>query len=326
MDLDKRTMLGHTWQEVGWDPEYGAQFHAMVRLALGTGHVIEDAREVSTPAGPAHHEYAFAPLRGQRGEIEGVAITARDVTARVEAESERRAALQTAQWAVRQRDEVLAVVSHDLRNMLNIFRLSATSLLHELPKDGTNARELVSMMQRQADSMSRLVDDLEDVGRIDSGSLRVVRTRCDARKLAEDAILDVQPLAKQKGMSLEVNLPPAGTLVRCDRRRILQVFANLLGNAIKFTDQGSVRLDVVVKKRDVSFSVSDTGRGISPEHLPHLFERYWQAREGERSGAGLGLYIARGIVETHGGRIWADSTRGKGTTISFTLPRSRSTS
>jgi len=114
--------------------------------------------------------------------------------------------------------------------------------------------------------------------------------------------------------------------VRCDRRRVLQVFANLLGNAIKFTDRGAVRLDVSVKKREVCFSVSDTGSGISPEHLPHLFERYWQARHGERSGAGLGLYIARGIVETHGGRIWADSTRGKGTTISFTLPRSRSAS
>jgi len=326
MGLEKGTMLGRTWQDLGWDPEYGAQFHAMVRLALGTGHVIEDAREISTAGGPAHHEYAFAPLHGQRGEIEGVAITARDVTARVEAEAERRAALQTAQWAVRQRDEVLAVVSHDLRNMLNIFRLSAASVAHELAKDATTARELVSLMQRQADSMTRLVDDLEDVGRIDAGSLRVVRSRCDARTLAEDAIFDVRPLAKQKGIGLEANLPPAGTLVRCDRRRVLQVFANLLGNAIKFTDRGAVRLDVSVKKREVCFSVSDTGSGISPEHLPHLFERYWQARHGERSGAGLGLYIARGIVETHGGRIWADSTRGKGTTISFTLPRSRSAS
>ena len=108
----------------------------------------------------------------------------------------------------------------------------------------------------------------------------------------------------------------------CDRRRILQVFANLLGNAIKFTDEGAVRLEVSIEEREVCFSVSDTGAGISSEHLPHLFERYWQAREGERSGAGLGLYIARGIVDAHGGRIWADRTREKGTRISFTLARS----
>jgi signal transduction histidine kinase len=109
--------------------------------------------------------------------------------------------------------------------------------------------------------------------------------------------------------------------VHCDRHRILQVFANLLGNAVKFTEEGGVRLEVAVDEREVSFSISDTGAGISPEHLPHLFERYWQAREGERSGAGLGLYIARRIVEAHGGRIWADSARGKGTRISFTLVR-----
>jgi signal transduction histidine kinase len=112
-----------------------------------------------------------------------------------------------------------------------------------------------------------------------------------------------------------------GISVHCDRRRILQVFANVLGNAVKFTEAGEVRLEVSVDEREVCFSIADTGAGISPEHLPHLFERYWQAREGGRSGAGLGLYIARGIVEAHGGRIWAESTRGKGTRISFTLAR-----
>jgi len=111
--------------------------------------------------------------------------------------------------------------------------------------------------------------------------------------------------------------------VHCDRHRVLQVFANVLGNAVKFTEKGEVRLDVSVDEREVCFSISDTGAGISPEHLPHLFERYWQASEGERSGAGLGLYIARRIIEAHGGRIWAESSRGKGTRVSFTLVRAR---
>ena len=321
MGFDSAHMLGRTWQELGWDPTYAADFYGMLRLALTTGRLIEDARAVSTPAGVVHHEYALAPLRGQRGEIEGVAVTARDVTARVAAETERQAALDTAQRAVRQRDDVLAVVSHDLRNMLNVFRLTASSLANELPEDAGLARDFVGRLERQADSMSRLVDDLVDVARIDAGSLRVVRTGCDARTLAQDALLMVQPLADQKGIALEADLPGPGTHLNCDRHRILQVFANLLGNAVKFTEKGGVRLEVSVDEREVCFSISDTGAGISPEHLPHLFERYWQAREGERSGAGLGLYIARRIVEAHGGRIWADSARGKGTRISFTLLR-----
>ena len=323
MGLDSARMLGRTWQELGWDPEYATRFQGMLRLALTTGQLIEDAREVSTARGLMHHEYVFAPLRGQRGEIEGVAVTARDVTARSAAEAERRAALETSQRAVRQRDDVLAVVSHELRNMLNVFRLTGASLAAELPEGTAQARELVTRMQGEASSMSRLVDDLVDVARIDAGTLRIARARCDALKLAEDALLHVQPLALRKGISLQAQLPAPGTLVQCDRRRILQVFANLLGNAVKFTDSGGVQLDVTVDEHDVRFSISDTGAGISPEHLPHLFERYWQAREGERSGAGLGLYIARRIVEAHGGRIWADSAPGKGTRIAFTLARSQ---
>jgi PAS domain S-box-containing protein len=321
MGLDSARMLGRTWQELGCNPEYTAQFYELLRLTLSTGRMIEHAREVSTPEGVAHHEYAVAPVRGQRGEIEGVAVTARDVTARVRADAERRAALEAAQRAVRQRDDVLAVVSHDLRNALNVFRLGASSLANELPEDAAAARGLVTLLQTHAESMSRLLNDLVEVGRIDAGSLRIVRTGCDARALTRDALLAVQPLAQEKGIALQAELPEPGALVDCDRGRILQVFANVLGNAVKFTDRGGVRVGVSIGDREVCFSISDTGAGISPEHLPHLFERYWQARDGERSGSGLGLYIARGIVEAHGGRIWADSARGKGTRISFTLRR-----
>lgn len=322
MGLESARMLGRTWQELDLEPEYRAQFYGLLRLALNTGRLIEDAREASTPAGPAHYEYALAPLRGQRGEIEGVAVTARDVTARVAADAERRTALETAQRAVRQRDELVAVVSHDLRNMLNVFRLGTSSLAEELPEDAAAARGLVSLLQAHAESMSRLLGDLVDVGSIGARSLRIVRAGCDARALTQDAVRAVQPLAQHKGILLEANLPGPGVLVQCDRRRVLQVFANVLGNAVKFTAEGKVRVEVSVAEREVCFAVSDTGAGISPEHLPHLFERYWQAPEGERSGVGLGLYIARGIVEAHGGRIWADAAHGKGARISFTLPRS----
>ncbi len=347
MGLVPAQMVGRTWQEMGWDSGYAAQFQGMLRLVLDTGQLIEDARAVPTPAGVVHTEYALGPLRGPRGEIEGVAVTARDVTVRVAAEMERQAAEaelqtreelrqtleaerlarraaeeagETAQKAVRQRDDVLAVVSHDLRNVLGVFRITAAVLSKELPEDAGRARERIAALQGQAAGMGRLVDDLVEVARIDAGSLRIVPGGCDARALAQDAAAAVRPVAQQKGIGLVVQVPEDPVPVSCDRGRILQVFANVLGNAVKFTDRGEVRLEVVPGDGGVRFSIRDTGGGVSPEHLPHLFERYWQARQGERSGAGLGLYIARSIVEAHGGRIWADSTPGQGTTISFTLP------
>jgi signal transduction histidine kinase len=312
-------MIGSTLQEI--DPADGAQFHRMLQLALTTGHLVEDVRDVRRASGVEHEEHAVAPLRGPLGEIEGVAVTVRDVTARIAADTERRDALDKAHRAVRQRDDVLAVVSHDLGNMVNVFRLASASLADQLAHDATTARELTALLQRQADSMRRLVEDLVDVGRIDAGSLRPVRASCEVRAIVEDAIAAARPLADQKAIALEVESPEPRAALRCDRRRVLQVFANLLGNAIKFTDKGAIRVAVSVGELEVCFSISDTGSGITPEHLPHLFERYWQGREGGRTGAGLGLYIAKGIVEAHGGRIWADSAPGKGTTVSFTLAR-----
>src|SRR2546428_1379178 len=209
--------------------------------------------------------------------------------------------LETAQQAVRQRDEVLAVVSHDLRNMVGVFRVAAALLSREVPEGADRAPARGGALERQADGMGRLVDDLVDVARIDAGSFRIVPADCDGRALAQDAVAAVQPLAQQKAIALSLLLPDAPAPVDCDRARILQVFANVLGNAVKFTDRGEVRLEVAPAGREVRFSISDSGGGISTEHLPHLFERYWQARPGERSRAGVGPYIARDIVQGHGG-------------------------
>jgi PAS domain S-box-containing protein len=322
LGVEGAEMLGLTVQELEIHEDDRAHYQELIRLALSTGRLIEGARAIGRRSGDEHEEYAAAPLRGPRGEIDGVAITVRDVTERVAAETERRDALAKAQRAVRQRDDVLAVVSHDLGNMLNVFRLTSAALASGLPDDSEMTRERVDILQRQADSMRRLVEDLVDVGRIDAGRLRTIRADCKLRTIVDDALAASRPLAEQKGIALEVQVPDPDALVRCDRRRILQVFGNLLGNAVKFTDKGSIRIEVSAGEREVRFSIADTGSGMSPEHLPHLFERYWQAREGGRTGAGLGLYIAKGIVEAHGGRIWAESTPGKGTTISFTLSRS----
>jgi signal transduction histidine kinase len=129
------------------------------------------------------------------------------------------------------------------------------------------------------------------------------------------------PLAQQKSLQFQKQLQGRDRLVRCDRSRVRQVLSNLIGNAIKFTAEGgSVTLLCETAPQLIRFSVADTGPGIDPEHLEHIFDRYWQAARATRQGAGLGLAIAKGIVEAHGGEIWAESRPGAGSTFHFTLP------
>ena len=141
----------------------------------------------------------------------------------------------------------------------------------------------------------------------------------ESRDLLEDARIDAQPLADAKHISLVLDLidPPK---IHADPHRISQVLANLLGNSIKFTPEGGT-VTLRARSRDgvLSVTIADTGRGIAPEHLAHIFDRYWRPRGSEAEGTGLGLYIARGIVEAHGGRVWAESS-AQGATFVFTLP------
>jgi len=172
--------------------------------------------------------------------------------------------------------------------------------------------------------MKALIQDLVDLSRIESKALPLERRSVDVRALLEEAISDAQPLADAKRISLVadgVDAPPLDG----DAHRLSQVLSNLLGNAIKFTDEGGT---VTVRARpleaELSVSVADTGRGIAPDDLPHVFERYWRPKHAHAEGTGLGLYIARAVVEAHGGRIEATSSP-RGTTFTFTLPFRRRT-
>ena len=168
--------------------------------------------------------------------------------------------------------------------------------------------------------MKRLIDDLVDIARIEAGRLRIDEETCAAGELLRETIALLQPLAQQKKVRLEGQFAPEVDLV-CDRNRILRVFSNLIGNAIKFTSEGgSITVSAEPVAGELRFAVTDTGSGIPAEELPHIFERFWQARNTARMGAGLGLAIAEGIVKAHGGKIWAESEPGKGTTLFFTLP------
>ncbi len=174
--------------------------------------------------------------------------------------------------------------------------------------------------------MERLIRDLLDVARIDAGGLTIEPTEQDPARLVRDAVQLQQPLARKNSIELRAETPEALPTISADRDRLLQVFQNLIDNAIKFTpDQGEITVRAQAEPGNVRFAVHDTGSGVEPDELPHLFDRFWQARKTARGGAGLGLAISRGIVEAHGGRIQARSKLGAGTTISFTIPTRHTT-
>ena len=227
-----------------------------------------------------------------------------------------------AEDAIRAREDLLAIVSHDLRSSLSVLRIAGTLMERQLPPGApASARDPVVLLQRTEASMTRLVMDLLDSARIDAGGLPVQPVVQDALPIAREAVDLAAPLAAQRRLALRLELDGGAAPARVDRERLLQVFANLIGNALKFTAAGAVTVRGERRAGEVVFSVADTGPGIDEAHLPHLFERYWRApRAAGSPGVGLGLFIARGIVEAHGGQIRVTSAPGLGTTFWFSLP------
>jgi two-component system, chemotaxis family, sensor kinase Cph1 len=226
--------------------------------------------------------------------------------------------------AVRARDDLVAVVSHDIRNPMTSVALQATIMKRVLAADTSESslqfRASVERISSAVDRMNSLLQDLLDLSHIEAGRFRVARKPQKALLLLEEACALLAPLAESKLISLSFDVEP-DLSVQADAERLFQVLSNVIGNAIKFTpEQG--RIEVAARRTNgfAEFSVRDTGAGISEEQLPHLFERYWQAHEGHAEGSGLGLYIARGIVEAHGGEIWATSVPGEGSSFLFTIP------
>jgi signal transduction histidine kinase len=225
--------------------------------------------------------------------------------------------------ALTSREDFMAMVSHDLRSLLGGIALSAEFLADV---EGTDepfvkvARYAATILRFSA-RMNRLVGDLMDVASIEAGKLSMVRLRYDARSLIRSSLDAFQPAATAQGIELSCEQVEAAAMVELDQERILQVLTNLVGNALKFTPRGG-RITIALELRgdEVCFSVSDTGSGIAPHLLDIIFTRYYQSNIADRRGLGLGLFIAKSIVDGHGGRIWAESTPGHGSTLRFTLP------
>ena len=226
-----------------------------------------------------------------------------------------------ARRATSARDEVLAVVSHDLRNPISAIAMCARILREAPPADAVERDKMLTAITEATVWMQRLIRDLLDVSAIEAGRLSVERRPAALAPIIATAAGMMSGEVEQRSITLAVDVPPDLRVANVDATRIVQVISNLLGNAIKFTDAGgTVTVRAANGPTSVVVSVEDTGVGIEPEALNRIFDRFWQARPTPRRGSGLGLAIARGIIEAHGGRIWVESEVGRGSVFSFSLP------
>jgi PAS domain S-box-containing protein len=266
-----------------------------------------------------------SPVYDRHGQLVGSVASVTDVTPEKEAALERERLLEETRRAVRARDDTLAVVSHDLRNPVSVISLAAAQLSARADTlDPASTRKIAARVHRAAANAEKIISDLLDFARIETGRLVVQLAEQNVRECVGDAVEALAELAAQRGVTIESNLVGLGSIrLRCDRARVVQVLSNLIGNAIKFVSPGDrIVVEGRTDEHDVIIAVRDHGPGIDADHLAHIFDRYWQAdTKDPRRGLGLGLAIVKGIVEAHGGRVWAESSVGQGATFVFTLPR-----
>jgi signal transduction histidine kinase len=215
--------------------------------------------------------------------------------------------------------DVLAIVMHDLRGPLSIIAANAQHIAERAQEP--SMRETADDVVRAAARMGRLLTDLLDAVRIDSGTLRIVTASHDAYALAAEIVHSYQPLFASRKLTFISEIPVGSAFAPFDYDRIVQVLSNLLGNALKFTpENGMVRLRAQAHANAIEFMVRDTGPGIQAADLPHVFDKFWQIGSVARRGLGLGLHICKSIVEAHGGRIWVESDFGQGAAFLVSLP------
>ncbi|HEX6266535.1 MAG TPA: HAMP domain-containing sensor histidine kinase [Burkholderiales bacterium] len=232
--------------------------------------------------------------------------------------------LQQVEQARRARENMLAIVSHDLRSPLTAVLLGI-GYVKRVAGEGKPMETLAGALDaihRSADSMKRLVDDLLDAARIESGRFALEPAPQRLLPIVEDAVESGRLAAGARRIRIDLEAPEGEHVVHCDRQRLTQVLANLIGNAVKFSPEGA-RVELRLREEGawLRIDVRDWGPGIAEEHLPHVFTRYWQATDTAHLGTGLGLFIARNIVESHGGRIGVESRLGEGSTFSVRLPK-----
>lgn len=259
-------------------------------------------------------------IGADRPQILGFLLAAFEDLARSNTELE--ASKRAAESATRARDEVLATVSHDLRNPLATIYTSAAMMLEMSVSEHIRTQQ-IALIHRTANRMMRLLEDLLDVSRMDAGHFSVNREAQPIGDIMGDVLEMLQPVAAAQGLSIMEDIVAPETQVLADRNRLIQAITNVTANAVKFTPAGgTISLATRNDAEMVTLEITDTGAGIPAHHLPHIFNRFYQVEGGPtKTGAGLGLAIVKGIVEAHGGTVEVRSTVGEGTTFSITLPR-----
>ncbi|MFL5814459.1 MAG: PAS domain-containing protein, partial [Bdellovibrionia bacterium] len=224
--------------------------------------------------------------------------------------------------ALKAREEMLAIVSHDLRNPLGSILMSAAMIKRKSPCDDAYTMAQASKIQRAGERMNQMIEDLLNLAKMESGNFTITKQEECGCDVVTEAVEMMSPQAQEKNIKIETRGTDQPLHMSCDHNQVLRVFSNLIGNAIKFTpEHGLIRVTAEDKGDEVLFAVSDTGPGIAEHHVSHVFDRFWQASKTQHMGTGLGLAISKGIVEAHGGRIWVSSRFGHGATFLFTLPK-----
>ena len=288
-------------------------------------------REIPLPGGGSKHTIANYLPEVTREEVVGFFVIVTDVTRLKNSERQKTELLEKekharriAENAIRMRDEMLAVVSHDLRNPLSVILGTADLLLRKKDVDQKSAL-LLERTRKSVKFMLNMIKDLLDVYKIDQGQFSVEEGKSlqNVSEILTEIIEMQEPLAKNKNLRLELEVETGLPDVYLNLEQIQRVFQNIIGNAIKFTaEAGTIRLSAKHAEGCIEFFIEDNGQGIDPKLVPKIFDRFSQARKTASLGSGLGLAIAKGIVEAHGGRIWVESEIHKGSKFGFTIPLS----
>ncbi len=310
-------MAGWAWQSIP-HPDHIEEVTTRWKASITSGEPFEMAFPLRRHDGAYRWFLTRAtPVKDEAGKI----VQWIGINTDIDDQKKAEAALEE---AVKVREELLAMVSHDLRNPMNAVLMAAAQIEYLVEDDAPPERVLKSagIIKRAIERMNRLVTDLLDLSRLEAGKpITVELDRFDATKLAAQAIEVAEPLIASRKLTLETAIEAGPVWSTCDGDRVRQILDNLLGNAIKFTREGgSICVGLRRDGHDVLFFVRDTGTGIKEDQVQHVFSRYWQGDANRQRGVGLGLAIVKAIVDAHRGNVWVESKPDQGATFYFTIP------